>query len=247
MRSSNPALTKDPFSKSRASSPEDVMTVSGAINKSGILIFLTMLSAGFTWQYIARNEAMGITTPTGLLWVPAIIGFILAMIVIFKPTTAPILGPIYAVVEGLFLGAMTLFMESIYPGIATQAVVGTFGVFALMLITYRTGLIKVTEQFRSIMMMAVGGVAIIYVVSFVGSLIGFNIPYIHDGGPIGIGFSVAVCGIAAFCLLLDFDMIEKGAQQRAAKYMEWYAAFSLLVTLIWLYLEILRLLSKSRR
>ncbi len=250
MQSSNPALTRDPFS--RYHSPVDTdktMTLSGCINKAGFLILLVIFGASLTWQYIGSLQTSygQPAMPSGILWGSLIGGLILAMIIIFKPTTAPFLSPVYALIEGALLGAISMFMEIRYPGIAMQAVVGTFGVFALMLFTYRTGLIKVTEKFRSIMMMAVGGIFLIYMVSFLGSLFGFNLPYIHEGGPIGIGFSVVVCGIAAFSLLLDFDLIEKGAQQRAPKFMEWYAAFSLLVTLIWLYLEILRLLGKSRK
>lgn len=221
------------------------MTVQGCINKSGILIFLTIISAAFSWDYFMSEGQ--VQMPMGWFWLSLIAGLVCAMVIIFKPTTAPYLSPVYAVIEGALLGSLTMFMELVYPGIAMQAVVGTFGVFVLMLITYRMGLVKVTDKFRSIMSMAIGGVLLIYVVSFIGSFIGFNVPYIHEGGPIGIGFSVVVCGIAAFSLLLDFDMIEQGARQQAPKFMEWYAAFGLLVTLIWLYLEVLRLLGKSRR
>ncbi|MCB0361990.1 MAG: Bax inhibitor-1/YccA family protein, partial [Bdellovibrionales bacterium] len=214
-------------------------------NKSGILISLTVLSATFTWNNLMSSEQPQLATIP--LIVALIAGLVCSLVIVFKPTLAPVLSPVYAILEGGILGALTLVMEAVYPGIALQAVTGTFGVFALMLITYRTGLIKVTEKFRSILSLAIGGVFFIYLASWITSLFGFSLPYLHSGGPIGIGFSLIVCGIAAFSLLMDFDLIEKGSQQQAPRYMEWYAAFSLLVTLVWLYIEVLRLLGKSRR
>jgi uncharacterized YccA/Bax inhibitor family protein len=247
MRSSNPALARDPFAKAERTSGSGVMTLNGSINKAGFLIGITMLTAGLTWTSYLEQVREGNGFPSMLMWGCLIAGFVLSLVIIFKPTMAPILSPVYAALEGGLLGAITMYMELVYPGIAMQALLGTFGVFILMLMTYRMGWIKVTEKFRSILTMAIGGVALIYLFSIIGSFVGFNIPYIHEGGPIGIGFSVFVCGLAALSLLMDFDLIERGVRSQSPKFMEWYAAFSLLVTLIWLYIEILRLLAKSRK
>ena len=247
MRSSNPALARDPFAKARGATSSGVMTMNGSINKAGFLIAITMNAAGVTWTSYLDTVRQGYGMPMGLMWGSMIAGLVCAMVIIFKPTIAPILSPVYAAIEGALLGTITMYMELIYPGIAMQALLGTFGVFGLMLITYRMGWIKVTAKFRSIIGMAMMGVLMIYLVTIFGSFFGFNVPYIHEGGPIGIGFSVFVCGLAAFSLLLDFDLLENGVRSQAPKYMEWYAAFRLLVTLVWLYMEILRLLAKSRK
>ena len=154
--------------------------------------------------------------------------------------------PIYAILEGLFLGGISAVFESRFPGIVIQAVALTFGVLFCLLAAYTTRLIKVTQNFRLGVVAATGGIVIIYAISFIGGLFGLNVPYIHESGIIGIGFSLFVVVIAALNLVLDFDFIESGVEQGAPKYMEWYAAFGLLVTLVWLYLEILRLLAKLR-
>jgi uncharacterized YccA/Bax inhibitor family protein len=179
----------------------------------------------------------------------AIGGFIVAMVTIFKKTWAPVTVPIYALLEGLFLGAISAMFEQMYPGIVIQAVGLTFGTLFALLFAYKSGLIKATENFKLGVVAATGAVALIYMASIVLSFFGTSIPYIHESGTIGILFSLAVVVIAALNLVLDFDFIETGAERGAPKYMEWYGAFGLLVTLIWLYLEMLRLLSKlnSRR
>ena len=155
--------------------------------------------------------------------------------------------PIYAALEGLFLGGVSAFAESMYPGIAFQAVILTFGTMFVMLFAYRTGLIKVTEKLKSGIIAATGAIFVIYMINFVMSMFGSSMPMMHDSGLMGIGFSLLVIGIAAMNLLLDFDFIEKNAAQGAPKYMEWFSAFGLMVTLVWLYLEILRLLMKLNR
>ena len=179
------------------------------------------------------------TTPSGPTW-PA------AAVPIAPKIPAPITAPIYAVLEGLFLGGLSSMFEARFPGIAVQAIFGTFGTMAGLLLAYRTGLIKATENFRLGVFAATAGIAMLYLVSIVMGFFGKSIPFIHQSGAIGIGFSVFVVIIAALNLVLDFDFIEKGEEVGAPKYMEWYAAFGLLVTLVWLYVEMLRLLSKLR-
>jgi len=181
--------------------------------------------------------------------VGAIGGFVVALITIFNKTWSPFTAPVYAILEGLFLGGLSSFMERFYPGIVIQAVALTFGVLFCLLAAYRSGLIKATENFKLGIVAATGSIFLIYMVTFVLGIFGVSIPYIHGSGWIGIGFSMAVVVIAALNLVLDFDFIENGAEAGAPKFMEWYAAFGLVVTLVWLYIEILRLLAKlsSRR
>jgi uncharacterized YccA/Bax inhibitor family protein len=174
-------------------------------------------------------------------------GFITAMITIFRPTSSPITAPIYAVLEGMFLGGISAFFEGMYPGIAIQAVSLTLAVLGVMLFLYKARIIKVTEKLRGGIIAATGAIAVVYLVSWVLSMFNIYLPMIHSSGLMGIGFSLFVVGLAAFNLLLDFDFIEKGARNGAPKYMEWFSAFGLMMTLIWLYLEILRLLSKLNR
>ena len=174
------------------------------------------------------------------------IGFILAMITIFKKEWSPVTSPVYALCEGVFLGGLSALMELQYPGIVIQAVGLTFGTLFCLLAVYKSGLIKVTDNFRMGIVAATGGICLVYFASIVLSFFGAGIPFIHDSGPLGIGFSLFVVVIAALNLVLDFDFIEKAAEQGAPRYMEWFAAFGLMVTLVWLYIEILRLLAKLR-
>ena len=198
-----------------------------------------MLTATYTWN----------SPSPGLMIVGGIGGFIVAMITIFKRHLSPITVPIYAALEGLMLGGVSMMFEQLYPGIVSQAIFLTFGILASLLIAYKSGFIKPTENFKLGVAAATGGIAIIYMISWVMSFWGGSIPLIHSSSTFGILFSVGVIIIAALNLVLDFDFIEQGAQMGAPKYMEWYGAFGLMVTLIWLYLEILRLLAKlnSRR
>lgn len=220
----------------------DVMTLDGTVGKSFLLLAILMAAAAWTWHLVA------IASPTVMLWTygGAIAGFVVALVTIFNKKASPITAPLYAICEGLFLGGISAAFEGQYQYIVIQAVALTTGVFGTLLMAYMSRLIKATENFKLGVVAATGGIAIVYLVSIVLGLFHINIPFIHSGGPIGIGFSLFVCVIAALNLVLDFDFIETGAEMRAPKYMEWYAGFGLLVTLVWLYLEILRLLVKLR-
>jgi uncharacterized YccA/Bax inhibitor family protein len=244
MRTSNPALKEEYFRRHPAVAGEGVMTLNGTTTKSFLLILLALFSAAFTWrEYLGGNA--GILTPAIL--VGGLGGFIVAMLTIYKPHLAPMTAPLYAVLEGLILGALSARYEARWAGLPMQAVGLTFMVFVAMLLVYRTGIIKVTDQFRFGVAAATGGIALFYLLSIVLSLFGVRIPLVHEAGVVGIGFSLVVVGVAALNLILDFDLIETGVEARAPRYMEWYAAFGLLVTLVWLYLEMLRLLSKINR
>lgn len=248
MRTANPALNDRVF-QARSFSATDKMTLSGTVNKSFLLIGIVFLAAIWSWQQ-AFPVGWGIAvTPSIPVWyLPVIIvAVILSFIIIFKPTTSPILVPIYAVLEGIMLGALSAIFEAKYPGIVFQAVLGTMGTFLALLLAYRSHLIRATENFKLGVVAATGGIALVYILQVVLRMFGINMPYINDSGPMGILVSVVIVTIAALNLVLDFDFIEKGAERGAPKYMEWYASFGLLVTLIWLYLEILRLLAKSRK
>jgi uncharacterized YccA/Bax inhibitor family protein len=252
MRTANPALKEGVFTRSRplsGASRDDVMTIGGTVNRTAILLLLAMVTATFAWQQSVRDTGWGegpVFVPTAWLWIGVIGGLIAALVTIFKKTWAPITAPIYAAFEGLFLGAVSAGFEVMYPGIVFQAVAGTFGTLFALLLAYRSGLIRATENFKLGVVAATGGIAIIYLISIVLRMFGSGIPFIHEGGMLGIGFSLFVVVVAALNLVLDFDFIETGADRGAPKFMEWYAAFGLMVTLVWLYLEMLRLLSKLR-
>ena len=250
MRSGNPALKDNTFldlgSGTLVRNDGGAMTLNGAVNKTAILLVLTLAGALFTWAQFSAAMAAG--NPGAVMpyvWGGAIGGFVVALVTIFKKTWSPYTAPLYAVLEGLFLGAVSAMFELRFPGIVMQAVGLTFGTLAALLLAYRSGLIKATENFKLGVVAATGGIALLYLVNIGMRLFGFEgMGFIHEGSTIGILFSVGVVIVAALNLVLDFDFIENGVEQQAPKYMEWYAAFSLLVTLVWLYLEILRLLSK---
>ena len=212
------------------------MTLEGAVNKTAIGLFLIMTAAYFTWTNPSLPIMIG----------GAIGGFVMALVTIFKKTWAPFTVPIYAILEGLFLGGISRFFEDRFPGIASQAIILTLGILGALLLAYKSKLIKPTENFKLGIAAATGGIFLIYMVNIIMGFFGSGIPMIHESGMIGIGFSVFVVIIASLNLVLDFDFIEQGVEQGAPKYMEWYGAFGLLVTLIWLYLEILRLLAKLK-
>jgi len=240
VQSNNPAFNDNILSHfDQASVRGTTMSVQGTALKSFVLLAVLMGSAAWSWS-TATSGDLG----PGLLLGAGIGGFVLALITIFKPTLAPWTSPVYAALEGIFLGAISQQLDLRYPGIAMQAVALTGGVLFMMLFIYATGIIKVTGQLASAVAAATGAIALVYLASFVISMFGGHFPYIHDAGPIGIGFSVFVVGLAAFNLLLDFDFIEKGSASGLPKSMEWYGAFGLMVTLVWLYLEVLRLLRK---
>lgn len=254
MRSGNPALKANTFTAVDRSQPP--MTLSGTVNKTAMLLALTLITAvitwGMAWESIQQAGAAGTGGATSPWLMPlmiggAIVGFILALICVFKKTTAPFIAPLYALAEGLFLGGVSAFFEIRFPGIVLQAVGLTFGTLFALLMAYRSGLIKVTENFRLGVVAATGAIALLYLVNIGMRMFGFEgMGFIHESGPLGIGFSLVVVVIASLNLVLDFDFIENGVEMGAPKYMEWYAAFGLMVTLIWLYLEMLRLLSKLR-
>lgn len=247
-KSSNPVFGKNIFNQSVAGSDDGVMTVNGTINKTGIMLLIVIFAASFTWRkFFGEIDPLNPVMPQGImLWamIGAIGGLITALITTFSPRRAAMTAPIYAVFEGLFLGAISAIFEAKFPGLVMRAVSLTFGVFFIMLLLYRSGTIRATEKFRMIIFAATGGIALVYLGSFIAGLFGVNVSFLHDSSPLSIGISLFVVAIAALNLILDFDMIIQGANARAPKYMEWFGAFGLMVTLIWLYLEMLRLLSK---
>lgn len=241
MRTSNPVLGQNTFRGLARSAIDSSMTIQGTVSKSFLLLLMTVFTAGFVWNRAFDGQAIG-----GWMALGGIGGFIVALITAFKMDWARITAPIYALLEGLFLGGISALLESIFPGIVQQAVGLTFGVFLALLLVYKSRIIPVTQNFRMGVVAATGGVFLIYLATMLLGLFGIQIPYLHDSGPIGIIFSLAVVVIASLNLILDFDFIENGAKNRAPKYMEWYAAFGLMVTLIWLYISILRLLAILR-
>ncbi len=247
MRSANPTLKAGTFEQFRDFTESSTMTIGGTANKTLVLLLFLAASAAFSWNAMMNGGAA--VPPIGLVLGGAIIGLVFATITVFKPRWASFTAPLYALAEGAVLGGISALFEARYPGIAFQAVCLTFCTLFGLLGAYKSGLIKATENFKLGVCAATGGICLVYLVSFVVNMIwGFGtMPYIHSAGPIGIGISAFVVVIAALNLVLDFDFIENGAEIGAPKYMEWYAAFGLLVTLVWLYLEILRLLSKLSR
>lgn len=248
MRSGNPALKESTFldlgSGSVVQSPSTVMTLNGTVNRTAFLLVLTLATALYPWSLYAANPANP-GAVGGLAMIGAIGGFIVALVTIFKKTWSPVTAPLYAALEGLFLGAISAVFEARFPGIVMQAVGLTFGTFAALLLAYRSGLVRATENFKLGIVAATGGIFLVYLVNIGMRLFGLEgFGFIHESSTVGILFSLFVVTIAALNLVLDFDFIENGVEQRAPKYMEWYAAFGLLVTLVWLYIEILRLLSK---
>jgi uncharacterized YccA/Bax inhibitor family protein len=243
MRTANPALNANAFRIEGLSG--DAMTLSGTVNKSAVLLLCVVATAAWSWNRFSTSP--GDALP--LLGIGAIGGFIVALVTIFKKEWAPVTSPLYALLEGLVLGSISALYEARFHGIVFQAVALTFGTLLALLFAYRSGVIKATENFKLGVVAATGGIAIFYVLEMVLGFFGIRFAAINGGGGIGIGFSVFVVIIAALNLVLDFDFIENGVRSSAPKYMEWYAAFGLMVTLIWLYLEILRLLAKlsSRR
>lgn len=242
MRSSNPAMTGKIFEKAgTAAAGSSVMTINGTINKIGLMLLMVIAAGAYTWNMVMGADPGRAGT---LAMVGAIGGFIMALVTIFRPKSAAITAPIYAILEGLFLGAISAILNARYPGIAFQAVLLTIGTLFTMLFLYRSGRIRATPRFRRGVMMATGAVFFAYMISWILSLLGMPIGFMHSAGPLGILINLVIIVIAALNLIMDFDFIEKGSQMGAPKYMEWYGAFGLLVTLIWLYIEFLRLLSR---
>jgi len=237
LRSANPALRPNVFKKAGYVS-SGAMSIQGVVNKTGFLLLLAVFSASWVWA------KYGLQNLGGYITLGAIAGFITALVTIFKKEWAYITAPLYALFEGLFLGGISAVFEARYPGIVIQAVSLTFGVMFAMLFAYKSKIIKPTENFKLGLFAATGGIVLVYFLSIVLGFFGLHIPFIFSSGPLGIGFSIFVVIIAALNLVMDFDFIEEGSRLGAPKYMEWYASFGLMVTLIWLYIEILRLLAK---
>jgi uncharacterized YccA/Bax inhibitor family protein len=243
LRSGNPALSDHAFrGLGRAG---ERMTLGGTVNRTAIMLALMLITAGWTWNQFYSGGDPAAVMP--YMWLGIIGGLIAALVTAFKKTWAPVTAPIYALLEGFAVGGISAIFEARFPGIVVQAVGLTFGTLAALLVAYRSGLIRATENFKLGVVAATGGIFLVYLVDIILRVFGIGIPFIHESGAFGIGFSVFVVIIAALNLVLDFDFIESGVVQGAPKYMEWYGAFALMVTLIWLYLEILRLLAKTRR
>ncbi|PLW79882.1 hypothetical protein C0585_05500 [Candidatus Woesearchaeota archaeon] len=243
MRTGNPTLNKNSFNQFQDQSFSEVMTLDGTVNKTFLMLLILIIPAFYTWNSVNSIIESGMVQI--YMFGSLIAGLILALMTVFKKNWSPITAPLYAFAEGIFLGLISVFMEMVYPGIVFQAIALTFGTLFLLLFLYKSRIIKATENFKLGVVSATGAIALIYIASIVLSFFGINIPFIHESGLIGIGFSLFVVVIAALNLVLDFDFIEN-ASGKAPKYMEWYGAFGLMVTLIWLYIEILRLLAKLR-
>jgi uncharacterized YccA/Bax inhibitor family protein len=260
MRTSNPALNASVFQIHDAASAT-VMTLQGTVAKTAILLAIVIVGAGFTWHQamnlLPAAEAVGADAGTsqvlqapqgiyGYVGIGALAGFVLALVTIFKPSVSPYTAPLYALAQGVFLGGISATFEYIYPGVVPEAVALTFGTLAALLTAYATRIIRPSEKFKLGIVAATGAICLFYLATIVLGFFGVQVPALYQSGWVGIGFSLFVVVIAALNLVLDFDFIERGCAQGAPKYMEWYAGFGLLVTLVWLYLEILRLLVKLR-
>jgi uncharacterized YccA/Bax inhibitor family protein len=246
-RSGNPALGNNTFDGLESVDHDDVMTLQGTVNKTALLLLVLFIPAMFVWNLFNSTqsfESVALWFYGGLFG-----GLITGLVLVFKKTWAPFLSIVYAGFEGLAMGGLSALMNAAYPGIVIQALLLTFGICFALLAVYTLRIIKVTENFKLMVAAATGGIFLFYLVSFVLSFFGIRVPLIHDNSLWGIIFSLVVVVIASLNLVVDFDFIEQGVARKAPKYMEWYGAFGLMVTLIWLYVEILRLLSKlnSRR
>lgn len=246
-KSGNPTLSENKFRDTVLTdvlTHENAMTVKGTLNKFGFLFLMVLGTSFYSWK-----EFVGGGNVVPMIWTGALGGLVIAIVLVFKKEWSPFLAPAYALMEGLFIGAISAMYNSAFaekaPNIVINAVGLTFGVAIAMYLLYSFRIIKATEKFKSIIISATIGIALFYVIVMVLRMFGYdNMPFLHEGSPMGIAFSLFVVAIAALNLILDFDMIEKGVEMGAPKYMEWYGAFGLLVTIVWLYLEILRLLSK---
>jgi uncharacterized YccA/Bax inhibitor family protein len=242
-RSSNPVLKESAFTGQLTTG--ETMTVQGTVNKTGLLLLFVVVTAAWTWG-LSHSD----TPEAAFPWMigGALVGFVTALVTVFKKTWAPISAPVYALCEGLFLGGISALFEKSYPGIAIQAVALTFAVMFILLLAYKMRIIQATRGFKLGVIAATGAIGLVYVVNFLMQLFGLKgLSFLYSSTPLGIGISVVVVIIAALNLILDFDFIETAARVGSPRYMEWYGAFGLMVTLIWLYLEILRLLGKTRR
>lgn len=246
-KSSNPVLNERVFSKGYTGTSE-AMTVNGTINKTALMLLLVIAGAVYTWKKffdaVAVDPANAMAAVAPWLIVGVIGGLAATLVTVFRPRSSGISAPVYAVFEGLLLGGISALFESMYQGIVMRAVALTLAVFVAMLFLYRSGIIKVNRKFMLGVFAATAGIGLVYLVSFIAGLFGAPLSFLYGNSNFSIGFSLVVVGVAALNLVLDFSFIESSAQSGAPKYMEWYGAFGLMVTLVWLYLEILRLLSK---
>ena len=244
-KTSNPTLGEKIIKDYAFAATDRAMTVQGSINKIALLLALVVGGAAFTWAKVMGGveETGSIVGVNGWMIGGSFAAFILAIIISFKKELAPMLSPVYAICEGLCIGAISAFFEVLFPGLVMRAVLLTFSVLFAMLFLYKTRIVKVTQRFRTIVLAATMGIAIAYLISFIISLFGVNMNFMYGGGSLSIVISLVVVAVAALNLALDFDFIEKGAEANLPSYFEWYGAFGLMVTLIWLYLEILRFLA----
>jgi uncharacterized YccA/Bax inhibitor family protein len=242
-KSGNPTLTEKAFKTTEYIDISNSMTVRGTLNKFGFMLLMLLGTAFYSWKEYATG---GNVQP--LILGGAIGGLVVALVIMFKKEWAPYLAPLYALLEGLFIGAISAYYNEAFagkmPNIIMNAVGLTFGTAIAMYFLYSFKIIQATEKFKAIIFTATAGIAIFYVIALVLRMFGIQMAFLHEGSLMGIGFSLVVVAIAALNLILDFDMMEKGAAAGAPKYMEWFGAFGLMVTIVWLYLEILRLLSK---
>ncbi len=251
IKTSNPALGQNTFSDfARSASGGNLvdasarMTLSGTVNKTGILLLCAVATAAWTWNSFMQTRDLSFAGPAVL--VGTLGGLVFAIVTAFKKEWSPVTAPIYALLEGLALGGISAIFELRYPGIAMEAVALTFGTLLVLLLAYKSGLIKVTQKFRLGVVAATGGIFVFYMIQMLLGIFGIHFAIINGAGPIGIAVSLFIVAIAALNLVLDFDFVEQGVAYGVPRYMEWYAAFGIMVTLVWLYLEMLRLLSKLR-
>ena len=244
MRTSNPTFRNAVFTRARPVAGEGVMTLGGTVAKTLVLFAVTIASTLYTWRQVAATDGGVLGT---LLLVGALGGFVSAMVLIFNPRLAPWLAPLYAVLEGLALGGISAVYDARYNGLPAQAVSLTFAAAVGMLVLYRLGVIRATERFRAVLLTAALGLLLFYLADIVLGFFGTGMPLVNSATPAGIAFSVVACGVASLFFILDFDMVEEGVRSGAPKHLEWYGGFSILMTAVWLYLEIIRLLGKLRR
>ena len=244
-KSGNPALRANTFTSFEGVAAEDAMTLQGTVNKTGIMLLALFLPAMYTWNLFSSTGDFSVIAP--YFYVGLIGGLIVGLVIGFKKHLAPALAVVYAALEGLALGGLSAVFEGTYPGIVIQALMLTFSIFAVLLAVYKMEIIKPTENFKLIVASGTAGLAFYYVLSLGLSFFGIQAPLIHENTTMGIIFSLVAVALASMNLVVDFDFIEQGVVLKAPKYMEWYGAFGLMVTVIWLYIELLRLLAKSRR
>jgi uncharacterized YccA/Bax inhibitor family protein len=245
MRTSSPALSEEKFAEAARNPADETMSLGGTVRSCVALLAILVVAGAFAWD--AMDPQIGQVEIPIWYWICLVAALVVAIVTIFKPRLAPFTGPLYAALEGVVVGGISRLFEYEFEGIVLQAILLTLGVFVILLGLYASRLIKVTENFRMGVIAATGAIFLVYIVDLILRAFGLEVPFIHDSGPLGIGISVVIVIIAALNLVLDFDFIERGVDDRAPAYMNWYAAFGLLVTLVWLYLEILRLLAKTRR